>query len=260
MGNARLSPVEPGNTNGLQYRIQAAGDFGQVRKLVGRALEIRRLMHEPVSLGPDPRATPTTGDALVGRSPAMQEVYKAIGRVAARKVNVLIRGESGTGKELVARAVHDNSPRADKPFVKVHCAALAPGLLESELFGHVKGSFTGAVRDKQGLFAAARGGSFFSTLEVVPRVMLGYPLVAMGAGMMLLAVLGGTVLPGSGPLVYLGKISYGLYVFHPLGLLIARYIDPYKATRGSFGRFLVQDGIALMTTIALATASALPTR
>ena len=73
--------------------------------------------------------------------------------------------------------------------------------------------------------------------------------------MMLLAVLGGTVLPANGPLVYLGKISYGLYVFHPLGLLIARAIDPYKATRGSFGSFLIQDGIALLTTIALATTS-----
>ena len=85
-------------------------------------------------------------DALVGRSPAMQEVYKAIGRVAPQNVNVLIRGESGTGKELVARAIYQHSPRADEPFLAVNCAAIPETLLESELFGHEKGAFTGADR------------------------------------------------------------------------------------------------------------------
>jgi two-component system response regulator PilR (NtrC family) len=98
---------------------------------------------------------------LVGDSPSMLEIFKVVGRVAGRKSTVLISGESGTGKELVARAIHFHSPRRDRPLVSLNCGALTETLLESELFGHVKGSFTGAVADKKGLFEAADGGTLF---------------------------------------------------------------------------------------------------
>jgi DNA-binding NtrC family response regulator len=110
-----------------------------------------------------PRAVAAAGApaGLVGRSPAMREVFAAIAAVAPAETTVLVTGETGTGKELVARAIHDASPRRGKPFVAVNSAALAPGLVESELFGHVRGAFTGAVRDKQGVFQAAGGGTVF---------------------------------------------------------------------------------------------------
>jgi DNA-binding NtrC family response regulator len=98
---------------------------------------------------------------IVGSGPALRRVMALARKVAASQSAVLIRGESGTGKGVLAKAIHDTSPRANKPFVKVHCAALAPGILESELFGHVKGAFTGAVRDKPGRFEAAAGGTLF---------------------------------------------------------------------------------------------------
>ncbi|HSH70205.1 MAG TPA: sigma-54 dependent transcriptional regulator [Deferrisomatales bacterium] len=98
---------------------------------------------------------------IVGRSSSMQEVYQRILRVAPTDSTVLITGESGTGKELVARAIHDHSARKNKSFVAVDCTALAENLLESELFGHVKGSFTGAIRTKTGLFKVADGGTLF---------------------------------------------------------------------------------------------------
>lgn len=98
---------------------------------------------------------------IIGGSATLRRVLALAQKVAASPSAVLIRGESGTGKGLLAKAIHDNSSRAGRPFVKVHCAALAPGLLESELFGHVKGAFTGAVRDKVGRFEMADGGTLF---------------------------------------------------------------------------------------------------
>ena len=98
---------------------------------------------------------------IIGTSPAMQEVFQTIRQVAPTRATVLIQGESGTGKELVARAIHQCSPRAQGPFVPVHCAALAPTLLESELFGHEKGAFTGAVERRRGRFELADGGTLF---------------------------------------------------------------------------------------------------
>jgi DNA-binding NtrC family response regulator len=98
---------------------------------------------------------------LVGTSPHMQKLYRTIAKAAAKRQPVLILGESGTGKELVARAIHTRGPWRDKPFVPIDCGALAPTLIESELFGHVRGSFTGATQNRQGMLASARGGTVF---------------------------------------------------------------------------------------------------
>ncbi len=98
---------------------------------------------------------------IVGKNYKMKEIYDILPAVAATKATVLIEGESGTGKELIAQAIHENSPRRDKPFIKVNCAALAEGVLESELFGHVKGAFTGAIHDKPGRFELAHRGTIF---------------------------------------------------------------------------------------------------
>ena len=100
-------------------------------------------------------------DNIIGSSPAMQQVFDAVLQVAPSRASVLIAGESGTGKELIAAAIHEHSPRAKKPFVKLHCAALAESLLESELFGHERGSFTGAVGRREGRFEQADGGTLF---------------------------------------------------------------------------------------------------
>src|SRR5512146_773929 len=99
--------------------------------------------------------------SIIGRTPKMLEVYRAIARVAPTDVSILILGASGTGKELVARAIHDHSARAKMPFVPVNCGALPENILESELFGHEKGSFTGADTSRPGLFEAANGGTLF---------------------------------------------------------------------------------------------------
>ena len=98
---------------------------------------------------------------LLGRAPAMQQVFRAIGRLARSSVTVLITGESGTGKELVARALHDHSPRSGKPFIALNTAAIPAELLESELFGHERGAFTGANTQRQGRFEQADGGTLF---------------------------------------------------------------------------------------------------
>ena len=98
---------------------------------------------------------------IIGDSPAMHEVYGTVGQVANSRATVLLLGETGTGKEMIAKAIHHNSPRRDKPFIRVNCGAMTSTLLESELFGHVKGSFTGAIRDKEGRFEAADGGTIF---------------------------------------------------------------------------------------------------
>ena len=134
-------------------------DIAQVRELVTRALEIRRFMYVPVKVSK--AQTSDDSELLVGRTQAMQSVYKAIGRVAPQNVTVLIRGESGTGKELVARAIYHHSPRSKGPFLAVNCAAIPESLLESELFGHEKGSFTGADSKRIGKFEQCDGGTLF---------------------------------------------------------------------------------------------------
>jgi two-component system nitrogen regulation response regulator GlnG len=129
-------------------------DLDRLSALLGRAFDAARLMQTPAVLPQDPG-----GDRIVGRSPIMQEMCKTIGRVAPQDVNVLITGESGTGKELVARALYQHSRRADKPFLAINCAAIPENLLESELFGHEKGAFTGADRRRVGKFEQADEGT-----------------------------------------------------------------------------------------------------
>ncbi len=113
-------------------------------------------------------------DQLVGKSPKMQQIYEVIDRISSGSPTILIRGESGTGKELVANVIHQNSVRKNRPFIPVNCGAIAEGLLESELFGHVKGAFTGAVKDTMGLFKAANGGTIFldEIAEVQPALQV----------------------------------------------------------------------------------------
>src|SRR5437773_1443084 len=98
---------------------------------------------------------------IIGAAPSMQEVFRAIGRLSNSNLSVLINGESGTGKELVARALHNHSPRAAKPFIAINIAAVPSELLESELFGHERGAFTGATTQRQGRFEQASGGTLF---------------------------------------------------------------------------------------------------
>ncbi len=135
-------------------------ELAELRDLIDRAIRSSRLMRVPAAM-PEVESAAATGDLLIGRCPAMREVYKAIGQVAATDASVLVLGESGTGKELVARAVYQHSRRADKPFLAINCAAIPETLLESELFGHERGAFTGADRRRIGKFEQANGGTLF---------------------------------------------------------------------------------------------------
>jgi len=132
-------------------------DIARLAETVGTILERRKGQ----STGPADRVDPADGDfaGMVGRSEPMQQLYRLIQQVAPTSSTVMIAGESGAGKELVARAIHANSPRRDGPFVAIECGSVPESLLESELFGHVRGAFTGAVDDKTGLFEAANGGT-----------------------------------------------------------------------------------------------------
>jgi nitrogen regulation protein NR(I) len=129
----------------------------QLLDLLRRAVDSNRLMSEPVLLGEQDGE----GDSLIGKSAAMQEIYKEIGRIASKPVSVLILGETGTGKELIARAVYQNSDRANAPFIAINCAAIPETLLESELFGHERGAFTGAEMRRIGRFEQANHGTIF---------------------------------------------------------------------------------------------------
>jgi nitrogen regulation protein NR(I) len=134
-------------------------ELPHLRSVVSRAIELSRLGKTALDTADD--VTPPVGDHIVGRSPMMQEVYKAIGRVAPSDVNVLVLGESGTGKELVARSIVAHSRRQAQPFVAINCAAIPELLLEAELFGHERGAFTGADRRRVGKFEHANGGTVF---------------------------------------------------------------------------------------------------
>ncbi len=132
-------------------------DMGELFDLLARAVASSRLMSEPLEMG----KAHSIQSAIIGHSRAMQAIYKEIGRVAATAVTVLIRGETGTGKELVARAIYQHSKRNDKPFVAVNCAAIPETLLESELFGHERGAYTGAHARRIGRFEQANLGTIF---------------------------------------------------------------------------------------------------
>jgi len=135
-------------------------DLHDLRGVLNKTFADRRTRERAARAAED-EASPYKLDELVGHDPRMIEIYKLVGQLAANRANVLIRGETGTGKEVVARAVHFNSPDAAEPFIPVNCTAFAPSLLESELFGHVKGAFTGAISDHRGRFALAGRGTIF---------------------------------------------------------------------------------------------------
>ena len=138
-------------------------DIDEMLHVIRKSLDHRRSRREAPAAPP---ASPVTAEAgacphMIGRSAAMLPVFEMISKVAGTRSTVLIQGESGTGKELVAQAVHENSPRSADPFIPVHCGAIPETLLESELFGHEKGSFTGAIARKEGVFKLADGGTLF---------------------------------------------------------------------------------------------------
>jgi DNA-binding NtrC family response regulator len=135
-----------------------------------RVLEMRRLRREVSQLRRALRRHDHFGE-IIGKSPKMQDIYRIIEAVSQNKSNVLITGENGTGKELIARTIHNKSPLASKPFVAINCGALSETLLESQLFGHRRGAFTGAIEDNEGVFQAAEGGTLL--LDEIAEIPLG---------------------------------------------------------------------------------------
>jgi transcriptional regulator with PAS, ATPase and Fis domain len=148
---------------GLAPDELAAADRATVENLLGvAAREILRYREEHDARGKKRELPARPGyDAIIGRAPAMQELYRVLDKVVATESTVLVQGENGTGKELIAKAIHGNSARRDRRFIVQNCSAFNDNLLDSELFGHRRGAFTGAIADKMGLFEAADGGTFF---------------------------------------------------------------------------------------------------
>ena len=156
---SQKSAIDAVNKGAFHYLIKHAKN-DEIKMVVHNAIEMRRLKKD------SPPARPAGGvkkdtdpKMIIGKGPAMQKVFELVEKVANTDSTILINGESGTGKELIARAIHYRSGRAGGAFVSINCGALPESLLESELFGHVKGSFTGAIKDKDGLFKVATGGS-----------------------------------------------------------------------------------------------------
>jgi len=147
--------IEAMKGGAFDYLIKPV-DLERLTQVIERAFDAARLMQVPAVLPVE-----DSSDRIVGRSSVMQEMCKAIGRIAPQDINVLILGESGTGKELVARALYHHSRRASKPFLAINCAAIPEALLESELFGHEQGAFTGASRRRIGKFEQCNGGTLF---------------------------------------------------------------------------------------------------
>lgn len=166
------SAIEALKLGGYDY-LQKPINFERLRILIDRITEKKRLQTENILIKQRLKER-FSYDKIVGKSAKMQELYNIIDRISMGSPTVLIQGESGTGKELVANVIHQNSDRKDKPFIPINCGAISEGLLESELFGHVKGAFTGAVRNSIGLFKAADGGTIFldEIAEVPPMVQV----------------------------------------------------------------------------------------
>jgi len=156
---SQKTAIEAVNQGAFHYLIKHAKNE-EIKMVVRNALDMKRVRTENSILKKQLRRT---GDlkTIIGKSEEMQKIFRLVDKVADTESTVLIYGESGTGKELIARAIHYGSSRSDGPFVSINCGALPESLLESELFGHVKGSFTGAIKDKEGLFKVAQGGTFF---------------------------------------------------------------------------------------------------
>ncbi|MHC1761911.1 MAG: sigma-54-dependent transcriptional regulator [Negativicutes bacterium] len=151
--------VEAMRRGAFDYLVKPA-NVAEVRTVVERALTVKRQKKQQAAQMIE-RETGKNTATIVGRSAVMQNLFKTVGRVAQTNATVLITGESGSGKELIAKAIHTNSPRKDGPFIRVNCGAMPEGLMESEMFGHEKGSFTGAVTTKVGRFELADSGTLF---------------------------------------------------------------------------------------------------
>ena len=151
--------VEAMNAGAYDY-VPKPFDKDELMQTVAKALDLKTIEHEKEQLNDQLKENLHFG-VLVGNSPAMSHIYKLIMQVAKTKTNVLITGESGTGKELIAQSIHQESDRCDQPFVVINCGGIPETLMESELFGHKKGSFTGATQDKKGLFEIAHTGTIF---------------------------------------------------------------------------------------------------
>jgi two-component system nitrogen regulation response regulator GlnG len=158
--NTFENAVEAMRRGAFEYLVKPFG-IADVKALADKALRTHQLRDEVRALRREVSSRLASGDRIVGKNTAMLEIFKTIGRVAGRDVSVLITGESGTGKELVARAIHAASPRSSGAFVPVNTAAIPRDLLESELFGHERGAFTGAMASRVGRFSEASGGTLF---------------------------------------------------------------------------------------------------
>ena len=157
---SQKTAIEALNKGAFHYLIKRAAKNDQIKMVIRNALDIHRTRSENTFLKRQLRNKDDFKE-IIGKSEEIQAVFTLVDKVADTDSTILVCGESGTGKELIARAIHYRSIRAESPFVSINCGALPESLLESELFGHVKGSFTGAIRDKDGLFKVASGGTFF---------------------------------------------------------------------------------------------------
>lgn len=156
---SQKTAIDAVNNGAFHYLIKHAKN-DEIKMVIRNALDMKRVRAENMLLKKQLKKSSDL-KTIIGKSDEIQQVFNLVDKVADTDSTILIGGESGTGKELIARAIHFRSNRANNPFVSINCGALPENLLESELFGHVKGSFTGAIRDKDGLFKVAQGGTFF---------------------------------------------------------------------------------------------------